>query len=169
MTTHDKPTKKEVLARIANGWDAFQAYLNTLTETQQTGPTDAAGWTVKDHVMHLALWEDGVYALLDGQSRPVYMGIDEVMWNSGDYDAINALLQQRYQDKTWADVRTFFQAIHERFIEKIQTLTDEDLLLPYSHYQPGSTDNSPVINRIIGNTIPHYAEHKAYIETLVGQ
>lgn len=54
--------KDELLIRIEQGWNEFQAYIQTLSAAQLAGPTDAAGWTAKDHIMHLAVWEDGIDA-----------------------------------------------------------------------------------------------------------
>lgn len=167
MTHRNISNKADLIASINEGWDSFQAYLNTLSMEQLTGPTDAAGWTAKDHVMHLAVWEDGMYALLQGESRPVYMGVDPQLWARGDYDEINAVLQQRYQDKSWPDVLRFFQAIHQRLMEKLDALSEEALMRPYNTYQPDSPITDPVYTRVIGNTFPHYAEHRDYIERIV--
>jgi len=35
-----------------------------LSKEQQLGPKDVAGWNVRDHLTHLAVWADGVAALL---------------------------------------------------------------------------------------------------------
>ena len=67
-------TTREMLRRLQNGWDNFQAYLKTLTPDQLTQHKDAGGWRIQDHVMHLAVWEDGMEALLSGQSRQARMG-----------------------------------------------------------------------------------------------
>ena len=72
-------TTTELVSRMQKGWDDFQAYLKTLTLEQVTQPTDAAGWTVKDHIIHLATWEDGVYALLEKQPRHEQMGLDKAL------------------------------------------------------------------------------------------
>jgi hypothetical protein len=50
--------KAELLERIEAGFQEINQYLDSLTETQLTQPTDAAGWTAKDHVIHMAIWED---------------------------------------------------------------------------------------------------------------
>lgn len=148
-------------------WDRFNAYLDKLSETQATTPTDAAGWTAKDHVMHLVVWEDGMNALLDGQSRPEYMGIDRATWTSGDFDRINAIIQQRHRDVPWAEVRQRFRDVHRRLVAKIEALAEADLQRPYNSFQPDSTATDPIINRLVGNTSHHFAEHQPWIETIV--
>lgn len=167
MSEQETLGKDELLARIERGWNDFQAYLNTLTDEQLTRPTDAAGWTAKDHIIHLAVWEDGMHALLQGLSRHEYMGIDAATWQTGDYDQINAVIQQRYKDMPLAEAKRTFHDVHERLIGKLRTMTDEELHLPYRHYQPESTAERPVILWLSGNTYEHYAEHQPWIDAIV--
>ncbi len=167
MTDTNEVTTVEMLRRIGNGWDDLQAYLKTLSEAQLTKPTDAAGWTVKDHVMHLAVWEDSINALFKGESRPGHMDIDAETWEGGDYDKINAIVQQRYRDRSWEEVQQALRDVHQRLVQKIQSLSDGDLVRPYSYYQPDSTDDRPVYGWIVGNTYAHYAEHIPWMDAIV--
>ncbi len=73
-------SRVELLQNIDAGWNRFYGYLKTLSDEQLSTPTDASGWTVKDHLTHLAIWEDGIYGLLMGHSRREQMGIDEATW-----------------------------------------------------------------------------------------
>ena len=162
-----RPTSiPNLLESIKTGWDTLDAYLDSLSEAQLTQLTDAAGWTVKDHVIHLAIWEDGVYALLERLMRVEYMGIDEQTWEHGDNDAINAIIQQRYQDLTWADVQQKRQHIHQRLIDKIASMSDADLQRPYRYYELASTEDAPVLGWIVGNSFGHYAEHLPWIKAI---
>lgn len=169
MTDTTPFSKGELLTRMERGWNDFSTYLSTLTEEQLTTPTDAAGWTAKDHVIHLAVWEDSIHALLERQSRRERMGIDEAMWERGEFDEMNAVIQQRYQHMPLAEVLKTFQAIHQRLIAKIQSMSDEDLQLPYRHYQPDSDRDAPVWHWITGNTFGHYQEHQPWIAAIVGE
>lgn len=92
--------KAGLLKKTRASWDTLNAYVATLTEAQLTQATDAAGWTVKDHLMHLAVWEDGVWAMLNHQNRREQMGVDEKAWQSWDFDAINASIQRAHKDKS---------------------------------------------------------------------
>jgi hypothetical protein len=163
----DTMSKAEMLARIQQAWDDFHIYLNTLSEEQLTTPTDAAGLTAKDHVMHLAVWEDGTIALLNGHKRREQMGVDEATWDTHDYDKINGVIQQHYQAKPLAEVLQAFAEVHQRLLEKLGTLTDEDLQRPYSFYQSTSDNEHAVIGWISGNTYEHYAEHTPWIAAIV--
>lgn len=167
MTDTTEVTTAEMLRRMDNGWNDLQAYIKTLSEAQLTGPTDAAGWTVKDHVMHLAVWEDGIYALLERTSRREQMGIDAETWERHDYDQINAIIQRRYADKSWAQVSKALQDVHERLVARIGSMSDADLLRSYRHYAPDSAEERPVWGWIVGNTFGHYAEHLPWMDAIV--
>lgn len=167
MTDSRIITTAELLNQMRQGWDDFHVYLNTLTDHQKLQLRDASGWTVKDHVMHLAVWEDGANALLERKPRREPMGLDQATWESGDYDRMNAVIQQRYKDKSWADVIQTFSNIHERLIAKIEILTDADLQRPYNDYQPGTTSEMPIAAAIMETSCAHYVEHRPWIEAIV--
>ena len=152
----DEPaTKAELLDQIQQGWDAFHAFLAHYSPDQLSTLKDAVGWTPKDHVVHLAMWEEGVLALLEGQSQREGMGLDEATWKSGE-DAINAALKQRYQALTLDEVLDLFQRSHAQLVAKIEALSDDDL--------PQSVTGS-----IIGNTYGHYQEHTPWIAAIAEQ
>ena len=69
MTVSQEPRNKaELEASIDHWWDALQAVIGRYTEAELTGPTDAAGWTVKDHLAHLAAWERSMVFLFEGKA-----------------------------------------------------------------------------------------------------
>ena len=123
-------SKAELLAKIQTGWDDFHIYLKTLTTEQLTIPTDAAGWTAKDHVIHLAVWEDSIIPMLEGKRRDEAMGIEKEMWKRHDFDEINAVIQQRHKALSLPEVMQAFDTAHQRVLEKIESMTDEDLGIP---------------------------------------
>lgn len=166
MAEETAMTKTDFLAALDKGWNDLQAYLHTLTPEQMMQPTDAAGWSVKDHLIHLAVWEDGMHALLQGLSRRDYMGIEKAVWDSGDYDQINAVIQQRYKDMPLDEVMRTFHDVHQRLVTKLGTLKDEDLERPYNSYQPESKRTDPVVQPLMGNTFEHYEEHIPWMDAI---
>ncbi len=162
-------SKDELLKKIDQGWNDFNAYLMTLTPPQVTVPTDAAGWTALDHVIHLADWENGVLALLNKGSRAAAMGVDDATWAGQDFDKINDILQKKNKDKTLEQARAFVMGVHQQFVDKIRSLSDEDLQRPYNYYQSDSDRTAPVIRWIQMNTYEHYAEHMPWIAAIVAK
>lgn len=160
------PGQAQLLAAIDIGWNDLNRFLAALSPAQLSEKTDAAGWTVQDHAVHLAVWEDGIAGLLARQSRADAMGIDAATWASGGYDAINAVIQRRYHHLTWAEADAQRRQRHERLIAQIAALSDADLLRPYRFYDPTSTQELPVVGWITGNTFAHYAEHRPWMQAI---
>lgn len=167
QNSEDAVTKANLLGRIEQGWNELQAYLATLSEAQLTQPTDAAGWTAKDHVIHMAMWEAGIAAILEGKSRPAAMGIDEATW-ALDTDEVNAAIQKQNQHLTVEEVTRTFRLVHERLLNAINALTDEDLMRPYTHFDSTIAHNDPIVWYIVGNSYGHYEEHRPWMEAIVG-
>ncbi|MFN8561388.1 MAG: maleylpyruvate isomerase N-terminal domain-containing protein [Anaerolineae bacterium] len=142
------------------------AYLDSLTDEQLTQPTDPAGWTAKDHVAHLAIWEDSVNALFDGIPRWQHMGIDRDLWETTDWDQINAVIQQRYHAITCADLDAMWNAIHARSLAG-RSVQRRGLAAPLPLLPAGSTWDLPAIHWVIIDTFLHYDEHKGYIAVIV--
>ncbi|MCU0498665.1 MAG: ClbS/DfsB family four-helix bundle protein [Anaerolineae bacterium] len=160
-------SREQLLTDIHHGWQTIQAFIGTFSSEQLTGPTDAAGWTAKDHLIHLAIWEQGILALLKGESRPAAMGIDPATWDTADYDRINAIIQQAHHDRPLPDVLGYWRAVHEQLIAQIETLTDAQLDQPYHTFNAGPEHEQPITVWIINNTYEHYAEHHPWIAALI--
>ncbi|MBA3869675.1 MAG: ClbS/DfsB family four-helix bundle protein, partial [Anaerolineae bacterium] len=143
------------------------AYVATLSEAQLTQLTDAAGWSVKDHLIHLAVWEDGIWALLNQQDRAVEMGVDAEAWKRWNFEEINGIIQQQHKDESWAEVERKRQASHQRFVAQIEATSEADLERPARDFQTNSTSNSPIIQIITGDAFAHYDTHLPWIKTIV--
>ena len=159
--------KSELLSKTRTSWDKLNAYVATLNDKQLTHLTDAAGWTVKDHLIHLAVWEDGIWALLNKQNRATQMGVDEATWKRWNFDEINAVIQQQHKDKSWAEVEQKRHASHKRFVEQIEATSEADLERPAKDFQANSTSNTSVIQIVMGDAFDHYDSHLRWIKAIV--
>ena len=159
--------KAELLSQIQAGWDNVDTFLSTLSDAQITQPTDAAGWTVKDHVIHMAVWEDGLTGFLDKQDRRAYMGIDEAIWKPDNDDPINDVIYQRNKDLSWAEVQQKRQEVHTKLLKQIEAMSDETLQGAYGVFNPNSQSERPITNYISGATILHYADHIPWMAAIV--
>ncbi len=158
--------KTELLEKTYISWDRLNAYIATLTEPQRTQLTDAAGWTVKDHLIHLAVWEDGVCALLNKQNRAAAMGVDAETWSRWDFDEINAVIQQQHKDESWAAIEAKRRASHKRFVEQIEATSEADLARPVKDFQANSSSKTPVIEVVEGDAFSHYDSHLPWIKAI---
>src|SRR5258707_2106076 len=169
MTEKEPKTVAELLKNIEAAWTTFSGYIDTLTSAQLTQPTDAAGWTAKDHLIHIATWEDTLNALLDKTPQWERINIDKALWYSHDVDAQNAVIQKRYQQMPLDEVRQKHREIHQQLMSKIRTLSEGDLRRPISEYQPGSSDSRPILRSLIADTYEAYEEHTPWIEAIVAK
>jgi hypothetical protein len=132
--------------------------------------TGSDGWAVKDHVIHLGAWELSLVGLLEGHDRIAEMGVPGV---ENETEAINRAVWTLHRNKTPDEAVAFFAGTHARLLSALDKLSDADLQLPYSHYQPHSkgkegTDR-PVNLWVAGNTYDHYTEHIPWIASLLAQ
>lgn len=164
MTTHERD---ELLNEIEGGWGKLQAFIAALSDEQLSVPAAAAGWTVKDHLIHLAVWESSAAALLRRQPRWEAMGIGQEMWDTRDVDQVNAAIQRQHKDRSLADVLGTLRGGHEQLVAQLQALADEDLRRTYAYYQPGYEGEAPIINWVRGNTFEHYADHIPWMRAIV--
>lgn len=151
---------------INDGWAELQAFIATLTPAQMTEAMDAAGWTVKDHLIHLAVWQDGITALLKGEPRLGTMGVDEATWEQG-HDAVNALIQSQHRAMPLNDVLATLERSHDSIITTLATMRDDDLMLPYEHFDATQTREYPIFAYIVGNSFEHYREHIPWMRAIV--
>jgi len=162
-------TRSELLATIESAWIALDATLDRLTDRQMTTIKDAQGWTVKDHLIHLAAWERSVVFFLQSQPRHAGLGVDQALYQSGNFDDINAAIFQQRKVMPLAEAMAQFHNVHRQLMELLQPLTDADLQKPYRAYLPEeSGDDRLAIDVIYSNTAGHFREHLDWIESLVG-
>lgn len=165
--TSTENTVTDLLQNIETSWDKLQSYIDSLSEAQLTEPTDAAGWTAKDHLIHIATWEDTLNALLEGKPQWENIGVDKALWFSGDVDKINAIVQKRDQHMSLSEVRQKHQEVHQRLMSRIALLSDADLKRPIKDYQPESPRTHPILRALISDTYEAYDEHTPWIAAIV--
>lgn len=161
-------TKEQLLERIEGGWAELDRLQARMDGSGVAGPGEG-GWGLKDHLAHIAAWELSVIALLARSDRSAALGIPA--GDDHDTDSVNAIIHQRLRGLTAAEVRALLRGTRALLRDALAPLTDEDLVKPYSHYQPqaaGEGDNRPVIGWITGNTFDHVREHLDAMRALAG-
>jgi hypothetical protein len=156
-------TKQQLVQRINQSYQAFEEVLRPLTEEQLTRP-DESGWAIKDHLAHIAAWELGVAELLAGGDRFAAMQVDDP--RGRPVDEINDQIYRKNAHLTPDQALDTMRAAHRRFMQVLETLSDDDLYKPYRAYLPEgqSGPEEPIINWITGDTFDHYEEHTEWIQ-----
>jgi hypothetical protein len=172
MSDRSPTTKSEFEEHLQDAWTQLRETLDALTEEQMTERTDAVGWTVKDHLAHLAVWEQGITALLKRESRYPAMGVDvATVQRMNEWGVLNQILRVQHQSAGLADVRDRLRKTQDELAAVVASLEPGDLLRTYSHFQPdepGPDTGEPVLRWVIGNSGGHYLEHLPWIRQLSG-
>lgn len=166
MTTQPPNVKNQLLAEIEREWGALITSLERLDAAHMTEIRDPQGWSVKDNIIHLAYWERGVCFYLQGMPRYLGMEIDEDLFRQGDFDKINAVIQQAQRNMSLEEVTALIHYCHRQLLHQIRTKSDADLLKPYTTSEEGEIRT--ILEMIHDNTAAHFAEHREWISALVG-
>ena len=162
--------KAEHLQRMDEAWLRLNGFIESMTPAQLTGPMDAAGWTVKDHLAHLTAWERGIMFLLRRRPRHEGMGVEESVYQADDLDGLNEAIRQLTVDTPVDEVIADLRETHEQLRAMLVAMPDEDLRRPYSWFLPdetGEDDGRPIMARIVANTDGHVDEHLPWMRAIV--
>jgi hypothetical protein len=164
-------TKSEIIGDTERDWKELNGLLGQLTDAQMTDVKDAEGWSIKDHLTHLAAWERSALYFLQGKPRYEALGIDEALFMSGDFNAINDAVQKQNKDVPLAGVLADLRNTNERILAELAPLSDDALKKSYKRFpdEPGSDTGRPASDVVYSNTADHVAEHLGYIRALAGQ
>ena len=166
--TSTPPTVSELFVRIARGRADLEAWSVTLSEAELNAPRKD-GWSIKDHLIHLAMWELSVVSLLRGEPRYARLGLPPGE-PIPDETTENAQIQAQNKNRSVKDALNLFHSAHMELLGELAKLSDADLLKPYSHFQPNDKDadsQNPILGWIIGNSYGHYEEHIPWIRAML--
>jgi uncharacterized damage-inducible protein DinB len=168
--TPDPRNKAELLERIEADRNALLKRLAALDEARFVAPLARGGWSVKDHVAHIAAWERYLAALLTGANRWTEMGLTGAP-DQAEADFINETIYERNKDLSARQVYAAWDAAHRQVLDALAQMSDDDLMRPFSDYVPeaaGEGVSDPVVAWVNGNTWGHYAEHEGWLEVVLG-
>jgi hypothetical protein len=164
--------KNEFLQALNAAWDALEACLAPLTESQMTDTFDAQGWNIQDHIAHLAAWEEATVMLFQRKPRRQTLGIElpKITWEN--MDEINAAIREHRKSlpaKSALDEFHALRSIHQMLVESVKGLSEADLNQSadvfFSQSPPG--EDRPVFEFIHANSAEHFLDHLPWIQKLV--
>ena len=166
----DPVSLANLFARLNPSRERLEAFVASLSPRELTTPFGDDGWTVKDHLAHLAAWEAGIAALIGGGSRAIRMGLDERTYAAAlDSDALNTEIYALWRDQPLPDVLDAFELAHKELLVEVGRLGDTDLIRPVRTFDPtwtGPSGDNPIVAYIAGNTFGHFDEHMEWMAAL---
>lgn len=158
----------ELVIAIERAWRPYEAYIRALAPEELDGPTDDAGWTVKDHITHVAAWEGGIHALLQGDPRHEGMGITEDDLALDDGDEINERIRQAHLAIPAEDVVEEAVLRHEGFIMELEALPEGAVYRKRSEFTKRPRPDDPFFGVWVwGSSGAHFREHLAAIRRIL--
>jgi uncharacterized protein (TIGR03083 family) len=161
------PDKDELMRKIHATRLDLESLIAQLSDAQMLQP-GLDGWSVKDHLAHIAAWEQSMLAILNGRPRHEAMGVSREVFRQG-VDVVNQVVMERSRTQTLPDVLAEFRRSYQAVLARLDELSDADLRQPYGYYLPNDRDDDtpPVLDWVMGDTYEHYEEHAAYIRALL--
>jgi hypothetical protein len=172
MNEQDRPpreqTKTELLNHNQRAFDELEALIQTVDDERLSRP-GPSGWAVKDHLAHLAAWQQGIVALLQRRPRFAAMGVDTGGQQELTTDEINAVIHSKNSGLSAAEAKEKLREAHTQMAQQIESMSNDELYTPHKEFLPGGEEGpeEPVLLWIVGNASGHYQEHIEYIRDLL--
>lgn len=141
------PENKETLIqRYSDARAALLAALDGLTDAQLTDPT-LDGWSIKDHLAHMALWDD----IRASEVARISAG-HESAWRMGDAldEVLNVMGYHTRRQLSLAQIRWELDTSRQRLLDALSVATERGL-------DPSLYTDSPLASG-------HEAQHTAWIK-----
>ena len=166
-------TKQELIDATTTAWDAFVASVDGVPEERWTGPTDAAGWSVKDHVSHVTQWDRAVIERLRNHGRlQETLGVSDTAWTADSFDPMNEELRRRTANDAVPLVKADRDATWRELVSLLGALSEEQLAQSGTEVGLGIGDgerplSAPVVQVLDAYWGAHYDEHRQCITAIV--
>lgn len=163
-------TLADLLRSIDSSWAQLEPFLAGLTEKQAIMQDDQ-GWTVRDHVTHMAVWEESVAVLFDGKPRHEALGIDEAFYAEASFDEINEIIRKRTQSMPLGQALAEWKRAHHELMARVRSLSEDELTRRVRDFFPQAarTDDRLVIDFLHENTAAHIDEHFPWMRAIVSR
>ena len=158
MTT-TRDTAATALVRLDHAWATLDKTVQGLSERELMEIRDPAGWSAKDHLMHVATWEQALLAKLDGRPRHQALGLDASTEGSEDYDALNAEIFAATRARSLRDVLETLRGTHATTRAHIAALAAGGAVPP----------SAAAFLSDVPSYADHYEQHEGWIRNLVGR
>ncbi|MEX2029527.1 MAG: DinB family protein [Anaerolineales bacterium] len=170
MSDHAISKLEDLILSIETSWAALVSFVDGLTE-KQASMRDDRGWTVQDHMTHMAVWEDSVAILFRGKPRHEALGVDEAFYADASFDEINEVIRKRTQSQRPSQALETWTSMHQEFMARIRSLSEADLSRRVHDFFPLAprSDDRLVIDFLHENTAAHIDEHLPWMRAIVGR
>ena len=151
-------TKDELLGEIEREWEALQAAIDGLTDSQMTRMPVVGEWTVKDLLAHIAVWQSRLVTNLYKVERGVPPA--DVDLTPAQVDRLNAQFYQEQKGRPLERVLEDLYDVHLALVNRLDGFSDVLLSDPKKFKW---MEGKPLSAFVAEDSIEHYREHTADI------
>ena len=157
----EEMNKTKLIEAITNGRRKFEETLSQLDADQMTIPGLESGWSVKDVLIHIQVWEARMVRWLgDTQRGEIPQMLPPGMtWD--DLDQMNEETYLENRDKPLAEVLAEFHQSFPQALDMVKGVSEEDLIDPNRFEW---REGKPLWFIVAANTFWHYEEHEKAIK-----
>jgi hypothetical protein len=161
MMTSLARQRDEYVERADAAWRSLLEFVDALSPEQREEFRNADGWSVKDHIAHIAAWKRSFALWVDGISGHEVLGVDEDLFRRDDLDRINVAILEINRHRPWRDVRIEAIAAHEAWLAKLAAQPESRLA--------ANLGSHSLIDSIADLTWEHDEVHLAWIREMLKQ
>ena len=161
--------QQAALAALREEFKRWEQLLTGLSEAQIIDPQLPEGWSIKDVVAHLHVWQQRSIARLDAalhDTQPDYPAWPAQLdpEAEGIYD-LNAWLYQQNRDTPWPSVYQDWHAGFVRLLELGAAVPEQDLLEVGKY----TWLEGYALIEVLEGTHEHHQEHAEYLEPVLAR
>jgi hypothetical protein len=154
----------ELLEWIEREWMPLREKVLALPDDRLTAPGNG-GWSVVDHMAHLAFWEQMlVRSYMGGEPDYQVLGVSPDEMRSLDEDAENDIVYKRNRGRDPQEVLSEVWASHDNAVDAISRFPFERFMQPR---RPGEKNTLGAY--VAGNTYGHYVEHAEWLKPMLAE
>lgn len=126
-------TKAEVIAALQEELGLWEELLKGRTEQQITTRDLPGGWSLKDVIAHLRMWQQRTMARLEAAAKggePILPSwpADLNPSDEADLEALNTWMYESNRDRPWAEIYAEWRAGFVKVLELAEQIPEQDLL-----------------------------------------
>jgi len=121
--------KRDLLKEIQTERSALDGTLSHLTRRQMTqAGVTRGGWSVKDILAHLVEWQQMNFDWYEAGLRGEKPAMPAPGFTLRELPRLNQMIYRKHHRRPLGDVLDDYKINHDRTVELIQSLSDEDLI-----------------------------------------
>ena len=158
-------SKSELKSSIEREWKSLMEAVEKLQKANKLTTPDAGGWSPKDNLAHLAEWMNILMGYhMDKRPAHEVMRVEPEVVRGWDMEVINPVLFERNRNQSVEVVLNELRRVYAELVRKLDSTPFEELLKPRRADDP---EKRPLLLWVLGDTLEHFAEHRATIEKML--